>query len=116
MFPACIAHCDAFCVCLITSPLASAPETSVQPTNAPPTNAPHVYESFVAIFPPRDQREFLRPPLTGLIYARLGQNRTRLMKTEPRRRNALCAAGLRVFRKRTPEVFHCVAGAAALRF
>src|SRR3954451_5736246 len=62
MFPACIAHWDEFCVCLITSPLASAPEASVQPTNAP-----HVYdESFVAIFPPRDQREFLRPPLDRL--------------------------------------------------
>src|SRR6476646_366208 len=46
MLPACIAHWDEFCVCLITSPLASAPETSAQPSSAL-----HVYPNFFAIFP-----------------------------------------------------------------
>src|SRR5678816_12342 len=55
MLPACMAHCLAFWLCLITSSLAVAPPAA----SAKPSSALHVYATFVTIFfPPRDLQDF----------------------------------------------------------
>jgi hypothetical protein len=62
MLPACIAHCLAFWLCLITSSFA----TPAHGTSARQRAALDVYANFVAIFSSiKNSKSFLRPSLSN---------------------------------------------------